>query len=231
MTAQQEGRRSWYYMRVEKLLAQLMIWDWRNMAFVVLIGIGLWACSHLNVSSRQPWVWAGLIALCTFGEQLVFSSSWLAYADKPATVYLYPEPEWLPELRQNVKDGSVEIVNPHGDLDFLCTNHLSTYGIRLAGGYETVQPKWLKPLGQGYDPEDYAKAGISHLLYDAQAGIPILKGWRLVQKTSGFYLLANTEYRGRYLFKAGLMTYSGVLIWIGARAIRCILLSLSEPGN
>lgn len=203
MTAQQEGRRSWYYMRVEKLLAQLMIWDWRNMAFIVLIGTGLWACSHLNVSSRQPWVWAGLVALCTFGEQLVFSSSWLAYADKPATVYLYAEPEWLPELRQNVKDGSVEIVNPHGDLDFLCTNHLSTYGIRLAGGYETVQPKWLKPLGQGYDPEDYAKAGISHLLYDAQARIPILKGWRLVQKTSGFYLLANTEYRGRYFIQSG----------------------------
>lgn len=129
------------------------------------------------MSSRYPKWWAGLVVLCTFGEQLVFSSSWLAYSDKPESGCLYKEPKWMPEFRGHVGDGAVVIVNPHNDLDFLCTNHLSTYGIRLASGYETVQPKYLRPLSDGhYHPKDYAMAGISHLLCDARAGNHALTG-------------------------------------------------------
>ena len=201
-TSQQKYRHSWYLLRSERLLDQLMIWDWRNALLILLVSVGGWACSRLNISSRYPKWWAGLVVLCTFGEQIVFSSSWIAYSDKPESGYLYKEPEWMSEFRGYVGDGAVVIVNPHNDLDFLCTNHLSTYGIRLASGYETVQPRYLRPLSDGhYYPKDYAMAGISHLLCDAKAGRPSFDGWNLVQETEDFFLLENPLYRGRYFVR------------------------------
>lgn len=117
-TSQQKYRHSWYLLRSERLLDQLMIWDWRNALLILLVSVGGWACSRLNISSRYPKWWAGLVVLCTFGEQIVFSSSWIAYSDKPESGYLYKEPEWMSEFRGHVGDGAVVIVNPHNDLDF-----------------------------------------------------------------------------------------------------------------
>lgn len=79
-----------------------MIWDWRNALLILLVSVGGWACSRLNISSRYPKWWAGLVVLCTFGEQIVFSSSWIAYSDKPESGYLYKEPEWMSEFRGHV---------------------------------------------------------------------------------------------------------------------------------
>lgn len=199
----QEGRRFWYYLRLERLVSQYMIWNWINIVSLVLIGTGLWACSRLNSCCKRPGLWVGMVVLCTFGEQMLFSSFWLAYGEKPVGNVLYPEPDWMPELRRNVGEGSVSIIDPSSDLDFLCTNHLSSYGIRLAGGYETVQPKYLKPLGNDLDPEDCALAGISHLLYNAKAGYPLIDKWNVVQQTKDFFLLANPKYAGRYFIQTG----------------------------
>ncbi len=71
-TSQQKYRHSWYLLRSERLLDQLMIWDWRNALLILLVSVGGWACSRLNISSRYPKWWAGLVVLCTFGEQIVF---------------------------------------------------------------------------------------------------------------------------------------------------------------
>lgn len=210
-----------------------MIWDWRNALLILLVSVGGWACSRLNISSRYPKWWAGLVVLCTFGEQIVFSSSWIAYSDKPESGYLYKEPEWMSEFRGHVGDGAVVIVNPHNDLDFLCTNHLSTYGIRLASGYETVQPRYLRPLSDGhYYPKDYAMAGISHLLCDAKAGRPSFDGWNLVQETEDFFLLENPLYRGRYFVRTqGEKNHFLLLFWIGERIIRSMSPCRQEQRN
>lgn len=232
-TSQQKYRHSWYLLRSERLLDQLMIWDWRNALLILLVSVGGWACSRLNISSRYPKWWAGLVVLCTFGEQIVFSSSWIAYSDKPESGCLYREPEWMPEFRGHVGDGAVVIVNPHNDLDFLCTNHLSTYGIRLASGYETVQPKYLRPLSDGhYHPEDYSMAGISHLLCDSRAGKPDFDGWILVQETEDFFLLENPLYRGRYFVRTqGKRVIFLLLSRIGERIIRFMSPCRQEQRN
>ncbi|UQT45506.1 hypothetical protein M5E88_04595 [Akkermansia muciniphila] len=139
----------------------------------------------------------------------------------------------MPEFRGHVGDGAVVIVNPHNDLDFLCTNHLSTYGIRLASGYETVQPKYLRPLSDGhYHPEDYAMAGISHLLCDSRAGKPDFDGWILVQETEDFFLLENPLYRGRYFVRTqGKRVIFLLLSRIGERIIRFMSPCRQEQRN
>ncbi len=198
----QNERSSWYYLRAARLIKQLMIWDWRNLLLILFISMGLYACSRINSSCKRPIIWVGCVILCTFGELAVFSFSWVTYGEKAKNGSLYPEPSWMSEFRANVGDGAVKAVNSVNDKDFMINNHLSSYGIRLASGYETVQPKYLKPLGSDYDPEDFASAGISHLMCNAKCEDPSVgRGWKVVQKTEDFFLLANPMYQGRYFIR------------------------------
>ena len=52
----------------------------------------------------------------------------------------------MPRLKQQVGDGSVSFYSAQRDKDYLHANHLSTFGIKLAEGYETVAPKRLHSL-------------------------------------------------------------------------------------
>lgn len=194
---QRIGRADWYTLRVDRLLSQLPIWQWQNILFTAGLLLGVVCCCRIKPHGKHNICWVAAVILITFSDLLTFSYSWLSYSKVPESTHLYQEPSWLPELKSYVKDGSVRTIAQ--DADFLCNNHLSSYGIRLAGGYETVQPKHIHPLTANFDTKDYAKAGISHILSDTKRKTTHFPGWVLVMQEKQFELYANPDYKGRYL--------------------------------
>lgn len=193
------GRETWYLLRTERLLEQTCIWHPRTLALLALLWGGLWAASRIHVHSRNKLLLATTVILCSLGEQLLVQSIWVHYADKPSVTGLYKEPEWMPRLKQQVGDGSALFYTARRDKDYLHENHLSSFGIKQAEGYETVRPKRLHALQDSLThPEDAARAGISHLVVNPRQGLPETKGWDLVENTSQYILFANPHYRGRY---------------------------------
>ena len=193
------GREAWYMLRTERLLEQTCIWYPRTLALLALLWGGLWAASRIHVFARHKLLLASAVILCSLGEQLLVQATWVHYADKPESAGLYREPEWLPHLKQQVGDGSVLCYTSHRDKDYFHDNHLSSFGIKQAEGYETVRPKRLHALQDILThPEAAAKAGISHLLVNPRQQLPETKGWNLVENTSRYVLFANPHYRGRY---------------------------------
>lgn len=133
-------------LRTERLLEQTCIWYPRTLALLALLWGGLWAASRIHVRARHKLLLASAVILCSLGEQLLVQATWVHYADKPESAGLYREPEWLPRLKQQVGDGSVLCYTSHRDKDYFHDNHLSSFGIKQAEGYETVRPKRLHAL-------------------------------------------------------------------------------------
>lgn len=199
-TAQNMGRQAWYELRCERFLSQILIFDWKNIALCVCVIFGVYCAFRIRPGNKRNALWMSGLLIITYADVVTYSSVWLSYSPHPSGSYLYKTPSWMPELKQQVKDGSVAICNPVHDLDFLCTNHLSTYGIRLADGYETVRQQSIRPLQpREYDAEDYALAGVSHILCDKKWSQPSFPGWRLVMVEKKFNLYENPLYSGRYL--------------------------------
>ncbi len=192
------GRVEWQELRVERFIDHILIWHWKNLIFAACTLLGIFCCNKIKPGKNNtPWL-AGIILL-TFSELVLFSTSWITYSDKPSGKYIYNTPAWLPELKNHVKDGSLVAVNPTRDRDFWCHNQLSAFGIRLCHGYETFQPKYLKPLAiSDYDTHDYAQAGISHILSDTKWVKRDFTGWNEVMATNDFSVYANPDYKGRY---------------------------------
>lgn len=195
--AKQMGRTEWMMLRVERLLAQLCIWDWRNLLLLVLLCSGLWAASRIYLNANYKKWWLAAVVICTFGEQLVVQTTWITYASQPAGNTLYPEQDWIVRLKAHVGEGSVSFISKTGGQDYLHTNHLSTFGIKQAAGYETVTPKRLQALNNFRDPEDAAQAAISHIIVAPEDGMTELPGWRFIEHTDQYTLFANPAYKGR----------------------------------
>ena len=199
LSAAETGRENWYLIRTERLLEQSCIWYPRTLALLALLWGGLWAASHIHVRARHKMLLASLVILCSLGELLLVQATWVQYADKPESAGLYKELEWMPRLKQQVGDGSVSFYSAQRDKDYLHANHLSTFGIKLAEGYETVAPKRLHSLQDNLaHPEAAARAGISHIIVNPRQSPPQAKGWNLVENTPQYILLANPHYKGRY---------------------------------
>ena len=199
LSAAETGRENWYLIRTERLLEQSCIWYPRTLALLALLWGGLWAASRIHVRARHKMLLASLVILCSLGELLLVQATWVQYADKPESAGLYKELEWMPRLKQQVGDGSVSFYSAQRDKDYLHANHLSTFGIKLAEGYETVAPKRLHSLQDNLaHPEAAARAGISHIIVNPRQSPPQAKGWNLVEKTPQYILLANPPYKGRY---------------------------------
>lgn len=199
-TVQQVGRMPWYDVRIDRFLDKILIWNWQNLVLFVCLIFGVLFCYKIAKEPSAKKYWKYGIVLITFIELCVFSYSWLSYSSIPDSQYLYKEPAWVASLRNYVKDGSVAIQRPCRDADFLLDNHLSSYGVRLAGGYETVLPKYLRPLNrEKYDTVDYAQAGISHIISDIKWKDEYSPGWKLVMREKDFKLLENPDYIGRYV--------------------------------
>lgn len=195
----EKGRETWYLLRTERLLEQTCIWYPRTLALLALLWGGLWAASRIHVHARYKILLASVVILCSLGEQLLVQTTWVHYADKPASDGLYRTPEWLTRLKHQVVDGAVLLYPTQRNKDYLHTNHLSTFGIKQAGGYETVRPKRLHALQDSLThPEAAARAGISHLVAPPDQNIPEARGWNLVDNTPQYILFANPYYKGRY---------------------------------
>ncbi len=196
--SRQPGRQAWLEIRLVRFLHQILIWDWRNMLLVICFILGIFCCFKIRPNQKNaPWM--ASIVLLTFAELLIFSSAWISYSQKPEGPYLYNAPSWMEEFKSHVKDGSIAALNTKSDQDFLCNNHFSAYNIRLADGYETFRPKYLTPLRDGkYTPENYAQAGISHIISDTKWKDTPIPGWELAMTGPDFKLYANPAYKGRY---------------------------------
>lgn len=210
---ERQGRMAWQELRVGRFLSQILIWNWRNLLLITCLLLGLYCCSNIRPGRRNsPWMAA--VVLLSFAELVVFSSTWITYSSKPDSASLYKSPNWMPELKEHVKDGSVVAFSPTADVQFLLENTLSAYGIRLAFGYETFVPpcitplKWessrrnscvIRPLRyDDVETEDFAMAGISHVMSDIRWGDVPLPGWKLVMQEKDFKLYANPDFKGRY---------------------------------
>lgn len=166
---------------------------------VYALGASWLAAWQLHALTQEParTVWKKIFM--ALGELLLVQATWVQYADKPESAGLYKELEWMPRLKQQVGDGSVSFYSAQRDKDYLHANHLSTFGIKLAEGYETVAPKRLHSLQDNLaHPEAAARAGISHIIVNPRQSPPQAKGWNLVENTPQYILLANPHYKGRY---------------------------------
>lgn len=198
-TAQRAGRAAWHELRVERFLSQILIWDWRNLILALCLISGIYCCTKIRPNHKCTR-WIACVALLTYTELLVFSHTWITYSEKPDSPYLYNEPSWMVEFKTHVKDGALAIYNTSGDWDFHNNNHMSTYGIRLADGYETFRPEYLQPLhSHPLTVTNYAEAGISHIICDTKWKDAHFPGWELAMTGPDFKLYANPAYKGRYL--------------------------------
>lgn len=194
------GRVAWFELRVEKFLSTILIWHWQNLIGVVCLALGLFCCYMIKLGNKYNHLWGSSVVALTFVEILVFCSSWITYSDRPTGDYLYEEPVWMEQLRNEVKEGSLAFYSPVVDTDFLGNNQFSGYDIRIADGYETFRPQYLKPIHNGdFNVFDYAQAGISHVLVDTRWKDVMIPGWNEVMSEKYFKLYANPEYRGRYI--------------------------------
>lgn len=195
-----EGRIAWQQLRISRFLNQILIWDWQNLLISGAMFLGIFCCSRIKVGGRRNAAWMLGVVVLTFVELFTFSQSWITYAEKPESPYLYKEPSWMGELKKHAQDGSVQVFNTVMDRDFLGKNHLSSYDVRQPDGYETFQPKYLRPLNEtAQEPEDFAQAGISHIFADAKWVDVSIPGWNVVMSGKDFKLFENPAYKGRYL--------------------------------
>lgn len=198
-TALPTARIPWQDMRIDDFLHHSYLWHWKNILFTCSALIGIFCFYKIKANSNKNYPWIIGVIILTFAEMLLFASVWVSYSQKPDGPYIYSERSWLPELKQHVKDGSIHNISPTRDRDFWCNNQFSIFGVRLAYGYETFQPQHLRPLNiKQLDTDDFAQAGISHLLVDTKWEDPHYPHWQLVMNEKDFKLYANPDYKGRY---------------------------------
>lgn len=198
ISTRQVGRHAWIELRQARFIQQILIWDWRNLILLLCLILGIFCCCKIRPNQKNN-SWMAIIVLLTFTELLVFSSTWVSYSEKPEGPYLYNSPSWMAEFKAHVKDGSIAVNNTASDQDFLCNNHFSAYNVRLADGYETFRPEYLAPLHpHKHIPEDYAQAGISHIISDSMYAEKNWTDWKVVMAGPDFKLHANPTYKGRY---------------------------------
>jgi hypothetical protein len=190
------SRIDWMLLRSDVFLKESLVWAPRNLAMFSLIGIGLFACSRIHQYSQSASRFAVLVALCTFGEILLFSSTWISFSDKPKDDVLYAEPTWATRLKNEVKDGTILCLD-RSDFDYMQLNTPSTYGIRFAEGYETITPRRIDPASDGkHDPARCAASGISHLLVSPEKDPGSVEGWEKAVDSKEFVLYRNPVFQG-----------------------------------
>jgi hypothetical protein len=190
------AREAWMIVRSENFIHQTMLWHPRNLIFISLMAIGLYACSRIHNHSNKNAVFSIIIAICTFGEILTFAKTWVTFSKKPETQALYEEPAWATRLRSEIGQGTV-LCADRTNFDYLQLNTPSAYGIRFAEGYETVTPSRINPYTEPrYDTNRCAQAGISHLIVAPENDPGSIEGWERVIKSNEYVLYRNPEFKG-----------------------------------
>jgi hypothetical protein len=189
-------RADWMLSRADLFLKDSMVWAPRNLAMVALIALGIFGCSHIHHQSTKAPRFALLVAFCTFGEILLFSSTWMTFSPQPSGKGLYEEPAWATRLKEEVGSGTILCLD-RSDFDYMQLNTPSAYGIRFADGYETVTPRRIDPASDGkHDPARCADIGISHLLASPDKDPGSIPGWVKVDDSKEFVLYKNPLFQG-----------------------------------
>jgi hypothetical protein len=198
-----ETRADWMIRRADHFIETSKIWYPRNIAVLTLIGLGLLAASRVRMNSARPGAWAGILALTTFGELMLFSSTWITWSPKPAGDDLYETPEWIISLRDEVGYGALR-AHSRSDFDYLQLNTPTAYGIRFAEGYDTVTPARINHRpAPDWEPGAFAASGISHIIADPERDPGDLPGWNVVQRTEEYILYRNPQFQGTHLVDLG----------------------------
>lgn len=190
------SRVDWMLSRADVFLKDSLLWAPRNLTMLSLIGLGLFCCSRIHVENRHASRFGILLALCAFGEMLLFSSTWISYSTKPTNNQLYAEPAWATRLKAEVGEGTILCLD-RSEFDYMQLNTPSTYGIRFAEGYETVTPSRIDPYDHDRRDLKYcADAGISHLLVCPGKDPGSIPGWVKVEDSKEFVLYKNPLFHG-----------------------------------
>jgi hypothetical protein len=190
------SRMDWMLSRSDVFLYDSLLWAPRNLAMLAMIGVGLFACSRIHHQNSNTHRYAILIALCAFGEILLFASTWITFSSKPAGNGLYAEPAWATRLKKEAGHGTILCLD-RSDFDYMQLNTPSAYGIRFAEGYETVTPHRIDPsAGNRFDPIDCASSGISHILVSPEKDPGSIPGWLKVVDSTDFILYKNPAFQG-----------------------------------
>jgi hypothetical protein len=196
LAPEKAAREAWMIVRSENFLQQTMLWHPRNLIFISLIAVGLYACSRINNQSNKNAVFSIVIAICTFGEILTFSKTWVTFSKRPEIQALYEEPAWATRLRSEIGQGTV-LCAVRTNFDYMQLNTPSAYGIRFAEGYETVTPSRINPYTEPrYDNKRCAQAGISHLIVAPENDPGSIAGWERVSGSTEYVLYRNPEFKG-----------------------------------
>lgn len=190
------SREAWMLSRADIFLQESMLWHPRNLLFLSLTAIALFACSRIHNQGTKNTAYSIIVALCTLGELLAFSKTWVTYSKKPETAGLYHEPAWATQLKDEVGQGT--IMSYHDwDFDYMQLNTPSAYGIRFVEGYETVTPSRINPYTEPrYDTKRCAAAGISHLLIAPEKDPGTMTGWEKISASKEYVLYRNPEFKG-----------------------------------
>jgi hypothetical protein len=196
LAPEKAAREAWMIVRSENFLQQAMLWHPRNLIFISLIAVGLYACSRIHNQSNKNAAFSIVIAICTFGEILTFSKTWVTFSQRPETQALYEEPAWATRLRSEIGQGTV-LCADRTNFDYMQLNTPSAYGIRFAEGYETVTPSRINPYTKPrYDTKRCAQAGISHLIVPPENDPGSFEGWERVSGSTEYVLYRNPEFKG-----------------------------------
>jgi hypothetical protein len=190
------SRLDWMSSRADAFLDQCNIWHPRNLAFIILIGLGYFGVTQIHTDNRKSQLFALLVACTTFGELFLFSTTWITFSDKPAGQGLYSEPAWVTRLKQEVGNGKVALFT-RADFDYMQLNTPSVYGIRFADGYETISPQRIAPSpATDWNPLRYAEVGISHILVNPERDPGSIVGWQKILNLDEFVLYKNPAFSG-----------------------------------
>ncbi len=194
LEAGKSSRINWMLSRADTFLVECNIWHPRNLAFISLIGIGYFSVTQIHVNNRKSQLFALLVAVTTFGELFLFSTTWVTFSDKPAGQNLYSEPAWVTRLKQEVLNGKVAVFT-RADFDYMQLNTPSVYGIRFADGYETITPQRIAPTpAADWNPQRCADAGISHILVSPERDPGGIEGWDRSLQLEEFVLYKNPAF-------------------------------------
>lgn len=200
LPANKASRLDWMLGRATEFVSRSKVWHPYNLATLTAIGLGLFGCSRVNNRTRRLWPVAALITVCTFAEMALFASTWIKISPRPAGKDApYASQPWVEAVKAHLGNGSLFFYD-RSNFDYMQLNTPSAYGIRQCQGYESIKPKRLFPLRPlFFDPEDFAKAGVSHVLAPPKTYPEALKGWEKVMDAEELVLYANPAFKSIFV--------------------------------
>ncbi len=200
LPANKASRLDWMLGRATEFVSRSKVWHPYNLATLTAIGLGLFGCSRVNNRTRRLWPVAALITVCTFAEMALFASTWIKISPRPAGKDApYASQPWVEAVKAHLGNGSLFFYD-RSNFDYMQLNTPSAYGIRQCQGYESIKPKRLFPLRPlFFDPEDFALAGVSHVLAPPGVYPEVLKGWEKVMDAEELVLYANPAFKSIFV--------------------------------